>query len=180
MIPHWMTVSPTFWDTLYLDGELVPGLPQITIVPKRNITTTKSKDLNGVSQADNGYEGAAITGRLRITTLEELDLFYSLYPRWSPSRAASDPIAIWYPSTLLARIDAITIKQWMLPPPTGTEWIVQFTADQWFPEEKKQATSAPKTNTGNPSPGGGSGGGLDPSAFDVPDPDPANLGPTFP
>lgn len=136
-VPYWRSPD-SVWDVLYLNNQRLPGICELDITKSRSIQINKSKKENGTTLADNGYEGAKITGTLRIWTDEQLDELIRILPQFDPRNSAgvSNPIAINHPQATLAGVSKIYAPSWKFPKPND-ELIVSFEAVEWFPAPKK-------------------------------------------
>lgn len=181
-VPFWL-VGDSAWDVLYLDDVRIPGIASLTITPSRGVQVNKSKDENGTTLADNGYEGSKVNGLIRIWTQEQLEELEQLIPRWHPRNqdGVSRPISILHPAATLAGVRAIYIPTWTIPPPKD-ELPITFAALEWFPGPKPvNKTGAKNPAPASPAPGvaGGPATGGPPN-FEPPVADPKNTGPNFP
>lgn len=162
-IPFWKE-SFSAWDILILDFEPV-GAPAdplpicaLTVIPSRDVKLNKSKDKNGLTQVDEGYAGAKISGKIRIWTEEQMNAFIAQYPRFNPRSqdGVSAPLSAIHPTLLAAGVQAIYAPKWTFPTPKSAddEWVISFDAHEWFPGPKDKPPSP-----GVPGPGGNVGGG---------------------
>lgn len=190
-LPDWKA-EDSQWDRLYLDGLLVPGIARLDIDASRAAKIEKSKDRNGTSISDDGYEGAKIKGEIRMWTASQADEWHAMYPRFNPRTldGPSTPLAIVHPIATLYNVVAIYAPKWSTKAPKSADedLVVTFEALEWFPETKEKSAGGGAAPGGSPS--GSGDGNVDPlsqkEAEDVlaattdATPDPANAGPTFP
>lgn len=150
-IPFWLEPE-SLWDVLYLDGVRVPGICSLDIDKNRSVQVDKSRDENGNTLTDNGYEGAKIKGAIRITHPDELAEVAQLLPRWDPRNPAgvSRPVVVTHPQAQLAGVSSIYAPRWSFPKPSDEELVITFEAVEWFPEPKpvKKAAAGAATSSG--------------------------------
>lgn len=162
-LPKWKT-AVTQWDVLVLGGITMPGVWAITIKPSRKVQIDASKELNGTTLTDNGYNGAKVTGKGRLWTDAQVDEFYRLLPFFHPRKpdGVSAPTTIVHPLATLYGVRAIYIPEWNAATPGAEFLTVSFSAVEWFPAPEEPAPApVPRPATG----GGGGGGGDDDGEF---------------
>lgn len=141
-VPFWRAPDAT-WDFLYFDDFLLPGICTLSIDKGRAVQIDKSKDENGNTLTDNGYEGAKISGALKICgpdddvagQLLELERAMREFDPAS-SNGVARPIVITHPQATLHNVRSIYAVKWGSKTPTGDDFIVTFEALEWFPAPK--------------------------------------------
>lgn len=177
-LPLWKSTGSAQWDTLVIGGYPFPGVATLKITPKRKVQIKTSKDTNGTSLEDTGYEGAKIDGKLRVWTDEQVDEIFRLLSFLHPrsQSGVSTPLTIVHPIATMFGIQAIYFPEFSIATPTATFFELSFKALEWFPGLKKKPPSP--GGTGGSS--GTSGGKVDASDFTPPQPNPKFAGGNVP
>ncbi len=68
------------WDTVYFDGEDLPGIAEVDVVAARKIDSRSPPGGNGARLVDKGYQPGKVTIRLRIWEREQLAAWTRLAP----------------------------------------------------------------------------------------------------
>lgn len=141
----------SLWDTLIVTGVKMPGLWLVKVQPSRKVQIEGAKDLDGVTMADNGYNGAKVTLTGRLWSQDQLDEFNLLFPILSP-RSLGDPsvpVTVIHPVLRIAGIKSIYITQWDLDSKTDQYWHPKCNALEWFPAKKPKATPPAGSGSGS-------------------------------
>lgn len=173
-----MTWRDGSWDTLKIDGRVMPGrLLSLTIDPERDVQTSKQDGEDGVTLKDQGYNGAAVEIVIEVYRASQVPAMEQEIARIHPRQTggASTPHTIEHPIASIFNVRNIYIKKISAGMPSGGRWPITISAGEWFPEAEKKPTKQG---------GGGSGGkpksdaeaALDPSGS----PTDANGDPTLP
>jgi hypothetical protein len=167
--------EPTEWDIVRIDDTPLPGLCTCEVEPSRDIENTKEKGKDGRSLTDNGYAGSPVNIGIMIWRNDQLKALFDIMPKMHPRKpgGVSAPLNLYHPAAALMGINVIAVQKIRIPTPEDDGILrVQVSAIEWFPETQIKSTNAKKAPA--------DGGPLDSSDFEVPPPDPANLGSKFP
>lgn len=189
-LPKWKTAS-TKWDVLILGGYTLPGIWDVEVTVERKVQVDKSKDKNGTTLTDNGYQGAKVSLKGRLWTDEQVARMYAIMGVFHPRAldGVSTPVTIDHPVTAFFGIDAIYPPKWKASRPDAQFFEVQCDAIEWFPEPKPPAPRPPGASPPAPAAPGNErrlseytvpDEGLDASDFDPPPPDPRTQGARIP
>ncbi len=136
------------WSVVWLGGELLPGLAEVTTAPSRDIDVQKSSGSDGARLKDTGYQPAEVTIALRMSSQEQLQAWEALLPSLHPRRPGGlrQPLAIQHPNPNSFGVVNVYPKKISAPPPVDGVWTVTIECLEWFPGPKKAPkASAPKT-----------------------------------
>jgi hypothetical protein len=157
----------TAWDTLYLGGELWPGVSNVEASSERGVNVAKPRDRSkDPTLTDNGYEPGSIKVTIKIWTEEQWEKLNEIVPRFSPRKSSTvrTPLELWHPATAILGIDTVFVKTIGVVPPQSNQILTfNMALMQWFP-----------TTSRGRSVGRSDGGPLNQADFEVNEPNPAN------
>jgi hypothetical protein len=141
-VPFWRA-DDSGWDDLYFDDFLWPGIAKLKIDKGRAVQVDKSKEEDGNTLSDNGYEGAKISGAIKLNGPDDdvaadlLTLELGLR-RFDPasSNGVAKPVVLTHPQATLHNVKNIYALKWGSTTPDGDDFIVTFEATEWFPAPK--------------------------------------------
>lgn len=188
-IPYWRNADGSSdWDIVRIGGAYVPGDVDVEISPTRDIVEEKPKGEDGPTQEDNGYLGADVSivirigaGKNRAARIADLRTLAALIAAWLPRTpgGVSTPLELACPQATFANVTKIRISGYTVSKPKNGILTIPIKAREWLPPGSQKPTqSSSQAKSGNGTGTSGDGGPLD--GFDVPDPDPENLGGDFP
>jgi hypothetical protein len=153
-IPHWDDRDdPLVWDTLFLAGEIWPGVCEISGAGvSRKIDVKKSKGSDGATIKDEGYQPAKLTIRLTIYSENDWQLLQALLPSIHPKRKGGvrTPLEISNPQANLLGITQIYIDKIGIPKkPTSGDGlcVLDMSAIEWVPTPKPIKTGGAAGST---------------------------------
>ena len=140
--PFWYnTFDPLAWDTVWLGGELFPGIASVTGSGlKRKVDVKKPKGSDGASLRDEGMEPAKLEIELVIYNKTGWEDLQGKLPIITPRKKGGlrTPLSIVHPLTRILGINNIYIDSIPIPDFDKTDGFltVRFTAIEWFPAPK--------------------------------------------
>lgn len=158
------------WDFITIEGLRLNGQCKVfNVKQKRNLQATGSPGTDGPKLTDQGYLGSDVTigilawrERQFATLMQQLARIHPRQPG-----ALKRPLSVEHPLASAFDIDKIVIGEVDTGMPTADGWLVTITAKQWFAQPKTTAPGSPNSGGSLVLPG-------------VPEPSPANLGPSWP
>lgn len=155
-LPYWDDPSQA-WDTLILDGEVFPGLANVTGGVGRDLDVKKQKGSDGATLTDNGYDASEITIQLRLGSKADWDELQLILPQFHPrvKGGARGAVTISHPATDLMGITKIYIKSISFPEVDESTKIIRLAITAIEDTTKPKEVKKKKPGGG----GGGKGGG---------------------
>lgn len=163
------------WDTITLNGVVMPGLWRVGGSVSRGVTVVKAKGTDGPRLKDDGQNAGTLTiegdvwtdrGGQDTSRLVALEQFLATIQPRTPG-GLKTPTSIVHPAASLLGISTIYIPGFSIRPISNGKLGVSFdNVTEWFPEDGKPTQAGPKTPD--------DGGPLDDGS--VPPADPDNLG----
>lgn len=141
-----MTWIDGSWDTIYLDGEPLPGIVRaLAITPKRDIERTKAKGTDTKVTYDNGYEGATVDIEIELWRAVQVLTLGSMLSRLSPRQpgALATPHTIQHPLATLANVTKVYAAEYTLKLPEKGRMRIPIKLFEWQP-----GTPAKRTKSG--------------------------------
>ncbi len=137
--------QPSEWDVVYLGGEILPGIANVTVTTAGDIDERKSAGVRLSTPIDKGEKAAKVN-----ITLTVLPAFYDrlrevIAPILRPQTktGARSPLAIQHPLCELWGIGVVLVESATTPNPTsGGTMTVQIQCIEWSPAPKQ---AKPKT-----------------------------------
>lgn len=155
-LPYWDDRDdPLAWDTLWLGGELWPGICEISGAGVgRKIDVKKSKGSDGATLKDEGYQLAKLTIRLTIYSESDWRSLQALLPTVHPKRKGGvrTPLEITNPQANLLGISQIYIDKIGIPKkPTSGDGLLtlDMSAIEWVPTPKPIKSGGAAGSAGN-------------------------------
>jgi hypothetical protein len=143
-LPYWDDFEGDCWDTLALEGQVLPGVWSIEGECERDIDQKKSGGKDGARLTDKGYKPAEITlkGELssRAHWRDIQEVLRKLHPR--KKGGPSNPISADHPALAVMGIHMIYIKGIRPPEAEGGKLTLRFTAYEWIKPVAKKPTNA--------------------------------------
>lgn len=140
-LAHWNDAdSPAHgWDFVWLGGELLPGVAQVSVKLGSDLDVKKPPGGTGATIRDQGDPPAEVTIVLNVANQAELDQLESMRPKLRPKSktGARDPLEIQHPNPNFWGITAVTVKEIDSPSPNAVQgWDLTITCLEWFPAPK--------------------------------------------
>lgn len=164
------------WDTLVLDGTVMPGVWRIKGAVSRDVQAVKAKGADAPALKDNGQNAGTLTiegdvwterGGRDISRLVALEAFLARIQPRKPG-GLKTPTSILHPIASLVGISQVYIPGYEVALSGGKLTVTFTNVTEWYPEEdtgKKAQQGAQPPSDGGP---------LDDGT--VPPADPENLG----
>lgn len=192
-VPYWED-QPRLWDVVKIGGIALPGVAIPTGGVGRKIDTAEVPGSDtGATQTDLGYEGSAVTVRVRMWTQAHLDAYAQIVKKFRPRRGESKPkpVDVIHPALAVLEIRLLTIQRMGVPEPSQEAGIYEASIEFLeFISEVKEGKAEEKLG------GGGGSGGIFGNIEDMPyagsdavaaagaggltTPTPATIGPQLP
>ena|GEM_PF-5428286 len=128
------------WDTLYLGGEVVPGVATVSARAKDGRDQQKSRGSRGKRTRQDGSPGVAFKVTVEMLPGEADDFRERILPILYKRSVGGvgDPLSIAHPQAAIFGITAVTVGDIDSPPPkSGGTWRVSWDMDDWVPEPKE-------------------------------------------
>lgn len=154
-LPFWYNdFDPLAWDTIFLGGELFPGIANVTGPGlKRKVDVKKPKGSDGASLRDEGIEPARLEIELLIYNISDWEDLQGKLPIITPRKKGGlrTPLSIVHPLTRLLGINNIYIDSIPFPElDKSTGFLsVRFTAIEWYPAPKPVKTGKAAGTSGS-------------------------------
>lgn len=165
-------------DEVYINGTRIPGRVFLSIDMSRAVKKTKTPGEDIPHLEDEGYDGAVVEMLVELFKEDQWDAMLPIVRMMTPNQpgALAQPLDIVAALTIQENIPNVYVEKRTVSTRRDGFMPFTFTMPQWFPPEKKK-----KTQQGNTPPKNGTPGGNDDvGGFEVPPPDPNNIGPDFP
>jgi len=155
-LPYWDDRDdPLAWDTLWLGDEMWPGLAEISGAGvSRKIDVKKSKNTDGATIKDEGYQPAKLTITITIYSLRQYDELKRLLPMVHPKRKGGvrAPLEISHVQANLLGITQIYIDK--IAPPKKPDrgkglMVLSMSAIEWVPTPKPVKKGGAAGSPGN-------------------------------
>lgn len=146
-LPSWTTTDE--WHTLYLGGELIPGVSKVNVKLGSGLDIQKPKGGKKATIRDEGAPPAEFAVETQLVDLAEAQAFQEIVPLLRPPSkgGARDPLEVTHPLAQLWDVDVVTVGPIDSPSPgPGGALIVKYTLHEWRdkPVEVKKSKKKPR------------------------------------
>lgn len=153
MVAPWFTdkIDNYAWNTLFVDGQPLPGTATIDCALTRDLDVKKVKGQNGANYEDQGSGPVDISIELLFRTQDEWDVFQSVLPAIQPRRAdaARSPLRVEHPTLALFGVSLIYVKSIGSPKIDANAGIsISIKAIEYNPAPKQVTAGKPKPAKG--------------------------------
>jgi hypothetical protein len=146
--PHWADTEnfgPWAWDSLWLGGDLLPGVWRTKPSKSRDVEKIKVKGSDGITLKDNGTNATGLTIVGRLWTQDQWEAFQEILPNIDPEKpgATRTPLDIYSALPELFGVRGVYIEKIEADPPESAAGFltITITATKWFPATKPTSSN---------------------------------------
>ncbi len=138
-------LGPYAWDSVWLGGELLPGVWRVKLKKSRSVEKVKVKGSDGITLRDNGRDGGSLTLTGRLWHQIDWEILQEIWAKLDPEKPGSlrQPLDIYSALPDLVGIRNVYVEALELESPETANGTlnVTLTCSEWFPQTKPTSTS---------------------------------------